>query len=337
MIMPKLISLFSILLFSVSFCFAQDFIEDENWIGVIEGGVPTYLVHNYANYSQADVVKAKEKLTLLKQIPQKNEWEGIYDNSGQLSDIKLIWNSQVGFIKYYIYTCQPELRGLDFGNVRNGDYQIEFFSEKPQAVDSKNKSSSEKFIKVKWGDVHYFVEEDELEIFSELAAGYYGSGKPVEKENDGEKYTYTKSIREAYWRKAKDSDKKAFGLPIFPDKYKHLIKIPIEAEILAINEHKPEINEEGLMSYSRYYVTINAGKNKNIKSDMEFYVPDLQERVKIIEVGAKTSKGVIERWFDEEEKKEDCFNVNKGQDIPCVNPTVKMKVKTVPDEFLETD
>lgn len=335
MIMPKLIFFFSLLLFSVCFCFAQDFTEDENWIGHIENGVPPYLLHNYTNYSQADVVKAKEKLTLLKQIPSKNEWEGIYDNSGHLSDIKLIWNSQLGFIKYYIYTCQPELRNLDFGNVRNGDYQIEFSSEKPQTADSKKQAWNEKFIKVKWGDIHYLVEENELEIFSELAAGFYGSGKAVEEESGGEKYTYTKSIWESYWRKTEDLNKKAFGLPVFPDKYKHLIKIPIEAEIIAINEHKFEVNEDGDISSSNRYVTINAGKNKNIKSDMEFYVPDLQERIKIIEVGEKNSKGVIKRWFDEEEKKENCLK--EGQQMPCVNPTVKMKIKTVPDEFLQTD
>jgi hypothetical protein len=77
-----------------------------------------------------------------------------------------------------------------------------------------------------------------------------------------------------------------------------LIKIPIEAEILSVDEQKLETNDESVMPYSYRYVTFNAGKNKNIKPGMEFYVPDLQERIKIIEVGEKTSKGVIERWFD---------------------------------------
>lgn len=333
---PNFIFLIVILLFSISASLAQDSETDwENWIGTIEGGQPSILLHRYDNYSQADVIKAKQKLLLLKQISPKNEWEGMYDSSGHLSDIKFIWNLQVGFIKYYIHTCQPDLRNLDFGSVKSVGDQIETISEKPQNAEAKSEPTNVKFIKVKWGDAHYLVKEEELETFCELAAGYYGTGKPVEAEINGEKFTYQKSIWDSYWKKVEEPDKKVFGLPVLPSKYKHLIKIPIETEILSINEHKLEINGESVMSYSYRYVTINGGKDKNIKTDMEFYSPDLRERIKIIEVGKKTSKGVIERWYDEEEKKEQCFN--NREDIPCVIPAVRMKIKTVPDEFLETD
>ncbi len=331
----KTIFLLVSLLFSVSFSFAQDSVDSENWIGIIEGGQSPYLIHYYQNYTQTDVVKAKQKLILLKQISPKSEWEGIYDRSGNLSDTKFIWNSQVGFITYYIHTCQPDLRGLDFGSVIISGDHIETLSEKPQNAESKNKTSIEKFVKVKWGDVHYLVEEDELETFGELAAGYYGSGKPAETEFNGEKFTYQKSIWDTYWKKVEEPNKKVFGLPLLPDKYKHLIKIPIEAEILTINEHKIDEFEEGIMPHSYRYVTINAGKNKNIKPDMQFYVPALEDRIKIIEVGEKTAKAVLERWFDTEENKEQCYK--DGEEIACKNPAVRMKVKTVPDEFLRTD
>ncbi|CAN5808950.1 hypothetical protein BH20ACI4_BH20ACI4_31920 [soil metagenome] len=332
----KTIFLLVSLLFSISVLFAQDSVDNENWIGKIEYGQAPYLIHSYRNYTQADVVAAKQKFILLKQISPMNEWEGMYDNSGHTSDTKLIWNSQVGFIGYYVNTCSLELSSLDFGYIKINADQIELFSEKTPNPESKNKISPEKFVKVKWGDVHYLVEEDELETFCELAAGYYGSGKPVETEIDGEKFTHLKSIWEYYWQKVEEPDKKVFGLPILPNKYKHLVKIPIESEILAINEHKLDLAEEDFMSSTSYrYVTISVGKNKNIKPDMEFYIPDLQERIKIIEVGEKTSKGVIERWFEKEENREDCRK--DGQEIPCQNPKVRMKVKTVPDEFLRTD
>lgn len=332
----KTIFLLVFLLFSISVLFAQDSVDNENWIGKIEFGQAPYLFHSYRNYTQADVVRAKQTYILLKQISPKNEWEGMYDNSGHTSDTKLIWNSQVGFISYNVNTCSLELSNLDFGNVKISDDQIELVSEKTPNPESKNKISPRKFIKVKWGDVHYLVEEEELETFCELAAGYYGSGKPTETEFEGEKFTYQKSIWDSYWQKVEEPDKKVFGLPLFSEKYRHLVKIPIEAEISSINEHKLELAEEDFLpSYSYRYLTINAGKNKNIKPDMEFYVPDLQERIKILEVGEKTSKGVIERWFDKEENKEDCRQ--KGQEIACKIPKVRMKVKTVPDEFLRTD
>ncbi len=102
--MRILVALF-LLIFSFQVLFGQDFQEDENWLG--EQGYPQPdLYHNFRTYTKEDVIKAKQKLALIRQTTTDDEWEGYYQQYGDLSQYGLIWNSNAGFIDYYIYrTC----------------------------------------------------------------------------------------------------------------------------------------------------------------------------------------------------------------------------------------
>lgn len=319
---------------SFQICLAQESIENENWIGTIEGGQPSFLIHNFKNYSQTDVLNAKGKLEHLKKAKAKDEWEGSYNLSGDLTDNKLIWNSEFGFVNYYIYTCAIELRALNYGRIISSYDSIILFTEKTQPpFTGTGKSGYRKLIKVKWGDRHYLIDEENLEDFCELAAGYYEI-KNKEIEIDGEKIETQVVLWNSFWVMDNDNSKnKAFGLPILPKFYEKYAKLPIETKIISLgNIKKAEADEEYFSSSTTHYLTINAGKNKGIKEGMSFYVPQLKERISIEKVYKKISIASLPRDFDKETQKENCFS--NYEEIPCVKPIIGMQAKTISAELL---
>ncbi len=332
--LPKITFALTILLILYQTGFGQEFKEDEDWIN----GYQPFLSHQLKNYTKDDVIKAKEKLNLIKQSKIATEWEGSYTLPADLSDTKLFWNSATGFVNYYIYTCAIELRALNYGKVINNTDSVILITEKPQPpFFLTGKTGQIKLIKVKWGDLHFLVEEDELEVFCELAAGFYGSAKMETIETNGESYVTQTSIWDSFWIKSDEiSKKKAFSLPVLPKAYEKFIKQPIETKIDSIDKYeKDEPDEESAMArYSRRYVNIGAGKNLGIKTGMQFYVPDLGERIRIVEVKDKSAVGVLERMIDSETSEEGCVNFS-SVDIPCKLPKAGMKIKTIPDDLLE--
>ena len=78
-----------------------------------------------------------------------------------------------------------------------------------------------------------------------------------------------------------------------------------------------------------YKVTISAGRNKKLKSGMNFFVEDLGEWIQIEKVFANSAIGFIRRNFDENEK-EECRDREGGSGdfIPCKTISAGMKAKT---------
>jgi hypothetical protein len=317
-------------------CLAQEIVESNNWIGTIEGGVPPYLLHVYKRYNEADVESARKKLESLQKQPETNDgWSGTYNLYGELSDSKLRWDSGIGFVSYYIFTCATELRSLNYGRISEDSDSVTFISDKtapPYAfMDSGN---SQKLIKVKWGDRRFLVKESELQTFAELAAGYYGSSVSKEITSNGETFPIDVSIWNSTWSKVTEDDKNVFGIPEFPARYRHLIKKPIAGKIVAIGRYeKDPQTDDPVMTYSRRYVTLNVGSKDGVRPEMEFYVAGTRERVQIVSVLARSSVAVLERWIDSDTQKDMCFE--KGEDIPCKSPRIGMIAKTIPDAFLD--
>ena len=106
-----------------------------------------------------------------------------------------------------------------------------------------------KLIKVKLGEAHYLVPENLLQNFTISAAGLSTN------------FDYSD-----YWVNVEDIEKKAFGLPILPEKYKNLLRYPIETKIIGVGKKKIIPNEQSTKEFNfddiHYPVTLNAGKNK---------------------------------------------------------------------------
>lgn len=324
---------------SLQICPGQEYVQDQNWIGMIEGGNPSHIVYRYRYYTPEDVVEARKQLVLLNTSQAVDEWAGSYFLAGELSDQKLIWKPDAGFFSYYIYTCALELRTLNYGKVVNTPDYIQLVTEKRTPPHAKVTSAGPvRLVKVKWGDVRYLVDEDELEIFCELAAGYHGAGKMLtEKSADGETYEYQKYIWNSYWTKIGKKGDKVFGTPILPKRYAKFSRPQLETTITSLGKYeieKAEGDESWQSGQKKQFVTIGLGSVNGVKPDMNFYVPELDERITVVKVFGKTAVAVLERSINSETQKEDCLTPDDG-DGPCQPIKIGMKIKTVPEEFLE--
>ncbi len=308
----------AILLLGLAFqnSFSQEIIEDENWIGEIEGYSHPFLSQRFIKFTKEDVAKAKEKLNLIKSATNQDEWEGSFGKYGELSEIRLIWNSDVGFIDYYIYTCAIELRNLNYGKAINSSDFVSFVSEKP-AISPKSVVSSKgiNFIKVKVGERRFLVPENELADFCEYAAGL-----------SLDDY----SSQSNYWWKLSDSQKRIFGLPILPEKYKSFLRYPIKAQIIKIGkqENVQSKDAEGKLQTDavNYFFTINVGKNQGVKKGMKFYIPEIKEWSEIVKVSLTSSIVYIQRPIGYGEK-ELCYD-DKYDEHECSNLAVSMIAQT---------
>jgi hypothetical protein len=309
-----------LLFFSFQFIFSQEFVEDENWIGDIEGYQSPFLRHYFNSYTKEDVIKAKQKLLLIRQAKVNDEWEGHYQQYGELSQKGLIWNSNLGFIDYYIYTCAIELRGLGFGNVSNLADSVLLNYEKPIyfSTTQKAKAKTQKtLIKVKIGERHFLVPESKLKDFCEYVVGR----KAGQNEYD---------ISVGYWWKVEDATKKAIGLPILPKKYAKFVVTPVDAKIIKIGKKtiQRSKNYEGKLENDGYnhFMTLNAGRNQNVRKDMKLYVPELNEIAYIEQVYDTTSIAVIFRRFSDDNKEECSDEYYKIH--PCYEIKLGMSAKT---------
>ncbi|HLM00923.1 MAG TPA: hypothetical protein VK400_07685 [Pyrinomonadaceae bacterium] len=313
---PRKISLALLILFAfVHICSGQSPEETqptENWLWKDYKIFPdSRLYHLYERYSKEDIVKFREKLDLLKNAQFADEWEGIYtvgyEETVGFSQFR--WRNDVGFLSFHIYTCLPELRSINYGKIINTPDFIQLSPE--YAENSPRRHAAAKYIKVKWGEHRFLVEESALPAFAEKAVGIFVNPDDPENEN------YHKWIN--HWVQG-DFEKPYAGLPEFPEKYKKFQRLPIEAKIIAVGKRAVEENA------ASYTVTINAGRNKGVKKGLHFDVPEIEQNLEITQVNDATAVGIIARSIDENEN-DQCFGDDFNK-IICPKIKSGLKVKT---------
>ncbi len=309
------ISIICLILLSISsVCFGQEIVEDENWLKGLGGEADylPYILYQYKTFTKEDVTKGKQRLKSIRQFAPKNEWEGIYYQETGIGDSKLIWNLEGGFFNLYFY---HELKRFDYGRVNDSPSFIELVSEKTLISNpAKKQSAKTKLIRVKIGEKHFLVPETRLQDFCDRAAGL---------STDLQDFYY-------YWTKEEDMRKEVFGLPVLRSEYRHFLRYPIEAEINRVGNKKIKRSEIIINSEEIHYpIILNAGKNKNLKKDMNFFVEDLGEWIQITKVFQTNSIGFIRRDFDEN-KQEQCFDSEGGMGdiITCKEIKIGMKANT---------
>lgn len=309
------ISIICLILLSISsVCFGQEIVEDENWLKGLGGEADylPYILYQYKTFTKDDITNGKQRLKLIRQFAPETEWEGIYYTNTGIGDSKLIWNSEGGFFNFYFY---HELKGFNYGRVNDSPSFVELVSEKPLISNpDKKQTAKTKLIRVKIDEKHFLVPETRLQDFCDRAAGL---------STDLQDFYY-------YWTKEEDMRKEVFGLPVLPSEYRHFLRYPIEAEINRVGNKKIRRSEIIINSEEIHYpITLNAGKNKNLKKDMNFFVEDLGEWIQITKVFQTSSTGFIRRNFDEN-KQEQCFDSEGGMGgiVTCKEIKIKMKAKT---------
>lgn len=297
-------------------CFGQEITEDENWLKGLgtEADYLPALIYPFTKFTTEDLTKGKQRLKTVRQFTPKDEWEGIYYRNVEIGDSKLIWNLEGGFFNFDFYHY---LKHFDYGTVNDSSNFVELASEKSIISTSDKKQLVEpKLIKVKTGEKHFLVPENRLQDFCERVAGL---------STILQDFYY-------YWIKEEDMKKEVSGLPILPPEYRRFLRNPIEAEIIGIGKRKIVPNDQSAefnFNDIHYTVTLNAGKNKNVKVKTNFFVEALGEWVEITEVFQTRSVGFIGRGFDENNQ-EQCRDSEggTGQIIPCKEIKVGMNAKT---------
>ena len=316
----KIIFTSLLLIFSFQLSFAQKNYEisaEENTYKNSKIYFNQNLFTEFDRYSVSELINFSEKLNTL---PQTNSigWEGIYsDGSGSEVGISnFIWNKDKGFVSYYVYTCQPSLRSLNYGAIKETVDTLEIIPQIDQNSIRKNVKLI-KYVKVNWSQRKYLVEESSLLAFAEHVAGIYV--EPEDSEND----SYLKWSN--FWVTG-DFDRKLIGMPVFPNAYKKFERKAIETKIKTVGKRTIEKDKSlGNTFYSEsafYEVIIEGGLNKKIKERMSFYCPKIQNFVYITKVHSNYSEGFVRVDIDES-KKDYCIDEeNKPKKCPQIKPTL---------------
>lgn len=243
---------------------------------------------NYRSYSEADFTNALSRLELIKSENNSltDEWAGDYSaQSGEVNTAVLRWSPQAGFVDLNVYTCLPELRGLDYGTVTATPDYILLTSQA-----SLRSGRVTKYLPVKWGERHYLVPESEVAQFYKFVAGY-----------GWKKDEY---VVFDFLLKNDDIEKPVAGMPVFPQGYERFVRKPIEATVVEIlrREIKTEQSDDGTPAYeSRTFVRVDVGSADGVKRGMTFNVVGSEEleTIEIVQVGRRSSVGVLIRSLDE--------------------------------------
>jgi len=326
--LPRIFSIVLSLIISLQICFGQNTEENqptENWLKQYTNYNEQFLYQRFDRYSKDDVIKFRAKFDLLNNSKNKDDWDGIYSTGygDEVGFSQLRLKSDTGFVSFYVYTCLPELRYLNFGKIVKSPETIKLLPE--FGDNSPRKVNPLTYVKIKWSNRYYLVEESAIPAFAEKIVGIY-----VEPEDTSNK-NYQKWNN--YWVSG-DSEKPLVGLPEFPASYKKFQRSPIEAKIISTGKRTVEEKTLGNTSYSEaafYTVTIDAGKNIGVKAGMKFDIPETEDELFIIQVNQKTSIGLIHR--DINDNKVDLCRDENYTEVSCPKIKNSLKAKTSIGKF----
>lgn len=275
---------------------------------------------NFKRYTKSDVIAAQAKWRALEAEEAVDEWAGVYTpicDDCEVSLDKLRWTQKSGFLKFYVYTCLPELRALDFGSAVESLTTVYLFPEYP-ADSGRSPRPAMQYLKVKWGERHYLIAEDKVSEFCDWVAG-------VEVHSKNE----VLGVKDFYLKDG-DTEMPVTGLPSLPRGYEHLLKRPIEAKIIAIGKSYVERDEDAESCEKRTVipVTLNVGSAKGVAVGMKFdsVAEDMSDKFIITSVGKHSSRAVSEQGW---EPCEDSAEVQEEQstDKDKYEPEIKVGLK----------
>jgi hypothetical protein len=287
---------------------------DENWVtkdGVYYGW---FFYVRPDRYSASDVAGFREKFRALKSFDSDRDWSGAYFSGTEqtVDHMKLLIDSDRDYAEFSVYTCLPELRYIDFGTVVETDEFIQLVPDRPQG--STRKTSTVKYVKVRWGERRVLVEESSIKAFAEKAVGVYVEPEDesaedrfkwanflVLGEHQVEQYVYQ-------------------GLPEFPGSYKKFQRLPIRTHILSAGK-RLVVEDEAV-----YLVRIAAGRGDGVKVGLRFEIPDTGDQIEITRVHDTFSVGKV-RFPIDQNGREECVDLEYRQ-IACPKLEPKTIVQT---------
>lgn len=284
-------------------------------------------VLNYKQYSKTDVLAAQEKWRLLEADDEAGEWAGQYSPVCDFCEVsldKLRWSPKSGFIEIHVYTCIPELRVLNFGSALESSMAVQLTPEYPSAS-GRSLQPAKQYLKVKWGERHYLIAEQEIAEFCEHIAGLgiRGENEPF--------------VVKDFYLKDADYEKPVSGLPMLPKGYVHLLKKPIDAKITAVGKSYIEYDyEDGCVKRTVVPATLDAGRASGVKVGIIFksLTGDVPSELRVTSVGKHSSRAVFvyEDWHlcEENEEAREEQTMSEERDAPEIKVGLELSTRVIP-------
>lgn len=301
--------------------------EFEIWQAPIEiegftGGRP--LIISNECLTRENVRIAEMHWLRLASVPANNEWAGDYSfgSEGEGTYERVVrWDTATGFVALGIATCYPMLMEARWGQVTFSMNSLVFQPAAEvvaQSVAPVSSSScrpflrflADKFVPVKWGQAHYLVPERQLAAFCQD----YVAGLGVYSDPKNEPFVLPLVKREELGRKLEQ------GLPVLPERYGHLVRVPIEAQITAIVRRTLKPEKPDSLAELNLLVRLNAGRLQGVRRGMVFkaYYGDRWDSIEIAWIGERTALGTVTRIGDE------------IQDLPAVKVGMQFSTASFP-------
>lgn len=320
MVMLRAFSSFLVIVAATALVWAQE--PDLGWLKSYSAVPNEPLQARTDNYSLSELNRFQKLLEVLKTTPEASEWDGFYVAGGPdsvgISSLRL--RLGLGYASIYVYTCTPELRDIDYGDIRETEDAVELVRDIPEG--SPRKPATMKFVKVRWADRRFLVAERSLRAFAEKAVGLF----VLPYDGAGEFDDWWD-----FWETG-DFDKTLTGKPQFPAKYRHLEKSAVQAKILSVQPRRlvkefstPRTYHGGESAV--YPVTVSAGTTQGLKRGVALKILGTSEELVIMRAGKTTSQGVIVRAINESSNADHCLN-DDAEVIRCPKLSTGMKVTT---------
>jgi len=243
--------------------------------------VKTNAQSRYSKEIQAEFSVRKDKIQAELSGPQTNEWTGEY----RVHSLLLFLASKSGFAFYMSggdYDANWENFLLNYGAVQFSEKKIRLMPELPSKEEILPGYSTQ-LLPVLWGKRHYLIPADEIiEFINAVNIGYEPS------------FAFS-VLRNHFFLKKDDIDKKVVGKPSLPERYRsYLFEKPIRGKITTVKDS--QIEQDGNQQQRKTKVVLNIGKNKGVFNGMEFiiYSPHrISDKVKITKVKESSSEGFI--------------------------------------------
>jgi hypothetical protein len=259
-------------------------------------------------FTRAEVDVAVERWTLIEaDSPTSNahQWAGSYSIGTDTHGSYMRWSPEIGFIIASVDKCAARLIGIAYGRVIVSPTSVQFVYEYSKSASSHDHAhipslapQAIKFIPVRWRGVHYLVDEEEMAGFSDYVAGL-GEYNVEYILADGPSGFFLRFTDEE-----KGPVEELWHVPIG---YERFVKRPVNAMVTSVGASvvKHIRNDDGSSQYERHIpVTVNVGSVKGVKPGMFFhpFKPAVYESVKITRVGRESSKGIIVRMLDDNQR-----------------------------------
>lgn len=284
----------------------------DQW-GAWENGVTESWWLSSRDFTKEEAGEAIQRWKRIGVVNAKPEaiWAGDYFSGGETHGTYVRWSPGGGFLIANVDKCQALVMGVIYGRVEVTPSLIRFVPEfsKSSATSHGPAHSGPagkgamSFVPVKWRSQLLLIPEEEIENFADYAAGL-GEFNAVNEFNVDGSYFFHRFEGE---KSVPDET------PIVPSQYERFLKEPITATVTGVDGRRLKRNfaytyTSKTLSYtaahelaSLTFVRVNVGTADGAKKGLFLRVvtPDLGETVRLVEVGSKSSRGVLVRNVDE--------------------------------------